>query len=78
MAEKGRMRWDNVTTVLSAAIIIATEAIATAVAAGWAIAGLFNLGDLGEYALMAVFGALALYVSYLYARKAAQAEPLTY
>lgn len=72
----GKLRWDNVMTVGSAAIIIATEAFATAIAAAWAIAGLFSLGDIGEYALMGLFSLAAAYVTLLYIRKASEAEPL--
>lgn len=61
-------------TVASAATLVATEAVATAVAAGWALAGLFHLGDIGEYALMALFTAVALYASWIYLRKASAAE----
>lgn len=72
----GAVNWSNVLTVSSASLIIATEALAVALAAGWALAGLFNLGDIGEYGLMAIFSAAALYVCVAYFRKAAKAEPL--
>lgn len=75
-AVPGTMNWGNVLTVGSAAALIGTEALATAVAAGWAIAGLFNLGDIGEYALMALFAAVGLYVAVRFFRKASIAEPL--
>jgi len=75
-AVPGTVNWSNVLTVGSAAVIIATEAIATGVAAGWAVAGLFNLGDAGEYGLMALFGALGIYASIRYFRTAAKQEPL--
>jgi hypothetical protein len=61
-------------TVASAALLVATEAVATAVAAGWAVAGLFRLGDIGLYVLVALFGAAALYVSWIYLKKARVAE----
>lgn len=61
-------------TVLSATIFVGVQALATAMAAGWAIAGLFNLGDMGEYGLMAIFAIPALYATVRYARSAAQAE----
>ena len=61
-------------TVASAAILVATEALATAVAAGWALAGLFHLGDIGQYLLMALFSAMALYVSWIYLRRASATE----
>lgn len=72
----GKLRWDNVMTVMSAAVIIATEAFATAIAAAWAIGGLFGLGDIGEYGLMALLSLAAAYVTLLYIRKASEAEPL--
>ncbi|MFG1294325.1 MULTISPECIES: hypothetical protein [Xanthobacter] len=75
-AVPGSVNWTNVLTVGSAAILIATQAIATAIAAGWAVAGLFSLGDVGEYALMGLFALLGIYVSVLYFRRAAKAEPL--
>ncbi|ABS65449.1 hypothetical protein [Xanthobacter versatilis] len=64
----------NLFTVLSATALIATEAFATAVAAGWALAGLLNLGDVGEYALMGLFSLAAAYVSFVYFRRAVRVE----
>ncbi|MDI4665177.1 hypothetical protein K9U40_12675 [Xanthobacter autotrophicus] len=61
-------------TVASATALIATEAFATAVAAGWALAGLLNLGDAGEYALMGLFSLAAAYVTYTYFRRARRVE----
>ncbi|TDU00658.1 hypothetical protein [Azorhizobium] len=61
-------------SVISATILVAVQAFTVAVAAGWALAGLFQLGDIGEYALMALFGLLAVYFSVKYVRSAAQAE----
>lgn len=77
MAQSGKLQWGNVLTVVSATVLVATQAIATAVAAGWAVAGLFRLGDIGEYVLIGGFGAVAVYFSVLYFRKAARIEPLT-
>jgi len=70
-------RWNNVVTVVSATILVGTEAVATGVAAGWALGGLFRLGDAGEYGLMAIFGLVGAYATWLYYRKAVQAEPIT-
>lgn len=61
-------------TVVSATVLIATEAFATAAAAGWALAGLFNLGRVGQYGFVGVFSAIALYVTLLYLRRAASVE----
>jgi len=64
----------NLFTVLSATALIATEAFATAFAAGWALAGLLNLGDVGEYALMGLFSLAAAYVTIVYFRRAVRVE----
>ncbi|WP_127090966.1 hypothetical protein [Aquabacter cavernae] len=61
-------------TVVSATVFVGIQAIATGIAAGWAIAGLFNLGDAGEYVLMALFAVPALYATYRYGRSAAKTE----
>ena len=41
-----RILWQNVSTVLSAAILIGAEVFGAAFAGGWALANLFGLGDL--------------------------------
>lgn len=70
-----RMNWTNVITVVSAAILIGTEIIGAGFAAGWAIAGLFGLGDIGAYVLQALFGLLACYIIFNFVRRAARIEP---
>ncbi|MBA4790055.1 MAG: hypothetical protein H2042_10195 [Rhizobiales bacterium] len=67
-------RGGHMLTVASATLFVGIQAIATAVAAGWAVAGLFNLGDIGEYGLMGLFTLPALYATYRYARSAARTE----
>ncbi|MEP9354934.1 hypothetical protein ABLE93_15200 [Xanthobacter sp. KR7-65] len=64
----------NLLTVASATALIATEAFATAAAAGWALAGLFHLGDIGEWGLIGLFSLLALYITVVYARRAYRVE----
>jgi hypothetical protein len=48
-----RIKWQNVSTVLSAAILIGAEVFGAAFAGGWALANLLSLGDYGEYVLTA-------------------------
>jgi len=50
-----RILWQNVSTVLSAAILIGAEVFGAAFAGGWAIANLLGLGDMGVYALQILF-----------------------
>jgi hypothetical protein len=80
MAEQGRsggrVNWANTITVGSAAILIGTEIIGTGLAAGWAVAGFFALGDIGAYVLEALFGLGALAVVVAFVRAAARIEPL--
>ena len=46
-----RINWINVSTVLSAAILIAAEVFGAAFAGGWAFGNLFGLGEYGTYIL---------------------------
>ncbi|HVT55390.1 MAG TPA: hypothetical protein VHD34_05010 [Xanthobacteraceae bacterium] len=69
------MNWTNVITVVSAAILIGTEIIGAGFATGWAIAGLFGLGDIGAYVLQALFGVLACYIIFNFVRRAMKIEP---
>ncbi len=69
------VNWINLSTVVSAAILIGTEIIGAGFAAGWAIAGLFGLGDIGAYVLQTLFGLLACYIIFNFVRRAAKIEP---
>jgi hypothetical protein len=53
--------WGNLIMVVSLAILIAVELFGVALASGWALAGLFELGDIVAYILMALFSILAGY-----------------
>ena len=50
-----RILWDNVLTVVSAAILIAAEVFGAAFAGSWAIANLLALGPIGARTLDIVF-----------------------
>ena len=67
-------RGGNLLTVISATVFVGIQTLVTAVAAGWAIAGLFNLGEIGEYVLMVIFAAPALYATWRYGQSAARTE----
>lgn len=70
----GRVNWTNVITVISAAILIGTEIIGAGFATGWAIAGLFGLGNIGAYVLQGLFGLLAAYIIFKFVRRATKIE----
>ena len=67
--------WTNVTTLASVAILVGTELIGTGWAAGWALGGLFQLGDTVSTALELVFIALGLAGLVWFMRVALRAEP---
>ena len=54
MHAKGSINWINVLTIVSVAVLVGTEFIGAAGAAGWAIGGLFQLGELITHLLEAV------------------------
>ena len=70
-----RILWQNVSTVISAAILIGAEVFGAAFAGGWALANLFNLGLYGEYVLTAAFvlGGIAVMVAFI--RNGMKVEP---
>jgi membrane protein implicated in regulation of membrane protease activity len=70
-----RINWTNVSTVLSATILIGAEVFGAAFAAGWAVAGLFGLGHYGVYALQGVFFLVGLAVMAAFVRNAQRVEP---
>ena len=70
-----RINWINVSTVLSAAILIGAEVFGAAFAGGWALAGLFHLGIYGVYLLQAVFFLAGVAVMAAFVRNAQRVEP---
>ncbi len=45
MPEAAPINWINAVTLLSVAILVGTELVGAGAAAGWAIGGLFQLGE---------------------------------
>ena len=72
-----RIVWQNVLTVVSAAILISAEVFGAAFAGGWAVANLVGLGDYGVYALQIVFFLVGLFVMANFVRNAMRIEPFT-
>jgi hypothetical protein len=70
-----RIKWQNVSTVLSAAILIGAEVFGAAFAGGWALANLLSLGDYGEYVLTALFFIVGVASMVGFIRKAMRIEP---
>jgi hypothetical protein len=57
-------------TLVSLMVLVGIEVFAVALAGGWAIAGLFELGQTISYVLMALFSLLALYMMVQFWRRA--------
>jgi len=70
-----RLKWQNISTVLSAAILIGAEVFGAAFAGGWALANLLGLGDYGEYVLTGLFFLLGVAVMVGFIRNAMRVEP---
>jgi hypothetical protein len=72
-----RIRWQNVLTVVSAAILISAEVFGAAFAGSWAIASLFTLGSLGARILDVIFMLCGVAVMVQFVRAAHRVEPFT-
>ncbi len=71
-----RIAWQNVITVLSAAVLIGAEVFGAAFAGGWALANLLGLGDYAAYAQLLLFLAGgAVMASFI--RNGMKVEPFT-
>jgi hypothetical protein len=77
MAENRHINWLNVLTVVSAAILIGAEVFGAAFAGSWAIATLFDLGNIGARVLDVVFVLCGLTVMIQFIRAAHRIEPFT-
>ena len=76
MAQPGRFNARNLLTVTSILILVGVEVFAVALAGGWAIAGLFELGDVVGYALMAIFSGLGAYGLFRLYQLTTRVEPI--
>ena len=72
-----RIIWVHVLTVMSAAILIGAEVFGAAFAGGWALAGLFRLGETGGYVLQSIFFLIGLVIMASFIRAARKVEPFT-
>lgn len=63
--------------VVSLGILIAVELFGVALASGWALAGLFELGHVVGYVLMALFSGFAAYAMLNLMRRVLKVEHMT-
>ena len=70
-----RILWQNVSTVMSAAVLISAEVFGAAFAGGWALANVLGLGDVGVYAVQIALFIVGLAVMASFVRNAMRVEP---
>ena len=70
------INWRNAITLFSVAILVGTELVGAGAAAGWAIGGLFQLGELFTRALEVIFVLCALVGLSYFLRAALRHEPI--
>ena len=76
MAKSGSLNTTNLLTLISVGVLVGTEFLGVAAAAGWAIAGYFQLGDLIAKILMVAFGLVGLYALFQFMKRAVSLEPV--
>ena len=75
LPRRRRVLWQNVLTVVSAAILISAEVFGAAFAGSWAIATLLGLGTIGARLLDGLFVLCGIVVMVLFVRSARRIEP---
>jgi hypothetical protein len=63
-------------TVVSATILVGVEILVAGVAGGWAVAGMFGLGEIGAWVLEAAGAAVAVWFVVGFWRAANRVEPV--
>jgi hypothetical protein len=76
LAEAAPINWTNATTLISVAILVGTELVGAGAAAGWAIGGLFQLGESVTRMLEGLFILSALTGLFYFLRAALAHEPI--
>jgi hypothetical protein len=76
LADAAPINWTNTMTLLSVAILVGTELVGAGAAAGWAIGGLFQLGETVTHALEGLLVLTALTGLFYFLRAAIAHEPI--
>jgi hypothetical protein len=76
VAQGRPVNWTNAITLMSVAVLVGTELVGAGVAAGWAIGGLFQLGEFVTHALETVLVLFALTLLFYFLRAALAHEPI--
>lgn len=76
MAKSRQINVKNLLTLISVGILVGTEFLGVAIAAGWAIAGLLQLGNTIALVLMVAFGTVGIYALFEFMKRAISLEPV--
>src|ERR1700735_1341823 len=76
LADVAPINWTNAVTLLSVAILVGTELVGAGAAAGWAIGGLFQLGETITRSVEGVLFLTALTGLFYFRRAAVAQEPI--
>jgi hypothetical protein len=76
LADVAPINWTNAVTLISVAILVGTELVGAGAAAGWAIGGLFQLGETITRSLEGVLIVTALSGLFYFLRAAVAHEPI--
>lgn len=76
MAERKKINWLHLSTIVSLAILVGTELVGAAWAAGWALGGLLQLDPWISRTIEAVFTLCGFALLYYFMRTAIRHEPI--
>jgi hypothetical protein len=76
LAASRPINWTNAITLISVAVLVGTELVGAGASAGWALGGLFQLGDLVTHGLEVVLVLVALTALFYFLRAALAHEPM--
>ena len=70
------INWTNLTTLVCVAVLVGTETVGLAWAAGWALGGLFQLPSAIARGVEVLFGLIGFVLLYFFMRAAVRVEPI--
>lgn len=72
----GRLNTKNLWTIAAVTVLVGTEILAAALAAGWAVGGLFQLGREVSWGIIALCLALGIWATWAFVKNALKVEPI--
>jgi hypothetical protein len=76
LAERKKINWVHLSTLVAVAILVGTEMVGASWAAGWALGGLLQLDPIISRVIEALFGLSGFVLLYYFMRIAIRHEPI--